>query len=69
MTTSSERWLRAGAAVGHAIYELKRVPAGHLYASVMGSLTLEAFEVILGALVQAGLVRREGDELVWVDRA
>ena len=53
-------------AVGDAIRELGSVPSGHLYARLMGHLSLEAYESILSTLVQTGLVRREANHLlVW----
>lgn len=35
-------------------------PAGPVYAAVMGRMTLEQFEMIMGALVATGRVRRSG---------
>jgi len=53
-------------AVADAIRELGEVPAGHLYGAVMGHLSFEQFQKVVGLLVKAGLVRREpGDLLVW----
>ena len=57
--------IRILAAVGDTIRELKRVPAGHLYALLMPKLTLQQFEQCVGLLVKADQVVREGDELVW----
>lgn len=54
-------------AVGEAIQEMGRVPSGHLYATLMGVLTLEQYERAIDLLVQAGSVRRErSEELVWI---
>lgn len=53
-------------ALAEAIRDLKEVPAGHLYAQVMGHLSLETFESIIGILVGAGLVTRAGSHmLTW----
>lgn len=35
-------------------------PGGRLYAAAMGHMSLEQFEVLMGALVTAGKVRRQG---------
>ena len=69
MTTTKEQ-IRAAMAIVHAlaeaIRELGQVPAGHLYANVMGKLTHGQFEQAIGILVRAGVVRREPSHLlVW----
>ncbi len=35
-------------------------PGGHLYAAMMGSCTLAQFQRFMAALVQAGVLRKEG---------
>jgi hypothetical protein len=45
---------------------LRGVPAGELYARVMGHVSLETFESIVGVLVRAGLVSRTNHLLAWV---
>jgi hypothetical protein len=58
--------IQALAALAEAIRELKRVPAGTLYAHLMGVMSLESFEAAIDRLVKSGLVRREAShELVW----
>lgn len=52
-------------AIAEAIQALGEVPAGHLYAHVMGHMSYEAFERILGALVSAGVVSRKNHLLTW----
>lgn len=48
------------------IHDLGRVPSGHLYAqSCMSSMSLEAYEKMIGHIVKSGLISREGNELVW----
>ena len=61
-----EAGLKAAQAIAEAIRELGRVPAGHLYATVMGTLTLEQFEQITGILKGAGLVEEKNHELIWI---
>lgn len=70
MTTTSTEQTKAAinaiAAVAEAIRALGTVPSGHLYAQVMGHLSLESFEGIIRTLVRAGLVRESSNELTWV---
>lgn len=53
-------------AVGEAIEGLGSVPAGELYARVMGHMSLSTFEGIVKMLVDAGLVTRSNHLLTWV---
>ena len=56
-------------AVADAIRELGSVPSGHLYARLMGVLSLDAYEQIIGALISAGVVRRDGSHLLtWIGK-
>lgn len=53
-------------AVADTVRELGRAPRGTLYAALMGrGISFTAYERIEGILVNSGLVRRSGDELVW----
>jgi hypothetical protein len=57
-------------AVADAIRELETVPEGHLYARLMGHMSLENFTKIIDTLVNAGLVTRESSHLlVWNEAA
>lgn len=57
-------------AVSEAIRELKKVPAGHLYARLMAHMKLQTFDGIIKHLTDAGVVRREASHmLVWVGPA
>jgi hypothetical protein len=54
-------------AVAEAIEGLGRVPSGHLYAQLMGHMSLETYEKIIGVLIGAKMVRKEtSHELVWI---
>lgn len=53
-------------AVGEAIKELKSVPSGHLYARLMGRMSLETYNKIIGVLVKTGAVKEENHVLTWV---
>lgn len=55
-------------AVADAVRELGRVPSGNIYAVVMGSLSLEQYERVLGILKDAGLIEETaGHELIWIE--
>lgn len=60
---------RAVASVARAIVdtirEVGRIPSGHLYAALAEhGCTLAVYESIVGAMIDAGAVRREGDVLI-----
>jgi len=61
--------LQVTAAVAEAIRELGNVPSGHLYAHLMGRLSLQQYESIIGLLKQTGLVTESGHELTWIGPA
>ena len=61
-----EAGLMACKAIADAIKGLGRVPAGHLYATVMPELTLTQFQQIIGILKGAGLVEEKNHELIWI---
>lgn len=52
-------------AVADAIRELKEVPSGHLYAQLMGSMSLETYNMIIQTLRGAGLVSEQNHVLYW----
>ncbi len=64
---------RAQAAVGAAlaiaecIRTLGPIPSGHLYARLMGYMSLETYEALIGILIEAGKIRRHRNHLLeWV---
>ncbi len=67
MTTTNE--LKAGfkalQALAEAIRELKQIPSGHLYARVMNYMDINAYEKAIGLLCNSGVIRKNGDLLVW----
>jgi hypothetical protein len=51
--------------IANALYDTVRdspngVPAGHMYAAVMGLISLNQFEAIMSALVKDGRIRKSG---------
>jgi len=49
-------------AIAEAIAEAgsRGIPSGHLYAALMGKMTLAQFEALISLAVKAGKVKREG---------
>lgn len=60
---------RVDAAIAEAIRKLGTVPSGHLYASLMGHLSLDQYQQIIGRLKRAGLVSESYHELTWIGPA
>ena len=57
-------------AVAETVREVKRAPAGVVYAALMTrGVSLAGFEKIVGILERAEVVRRDGDVLVWIGPA
>ena len=54
------------AIIADAIRELGSVPSGHLYAQVMGHMTLDNYNAIIASLVGTGLVQNNGHLLTWI---
>jgi len=57
--------IRVVQAVAEAIREAGEIPAGHLYALMMNVTDLAGFDRIVGLLIDAGVVLKKGDLLVW----
>jgi hypothetical protein len=65
--TPAHAYLEVLKAVAEALRDLGSVPSGHLYASVCGFLTLDGYTHVINTLVDAGLVRRDGNHLLtWI---
>ncbi len=57
-------------AIAETVRELGSVPAGHLYAHLMGKLTHEQFEKVVASLERSGLVKQTPAHLlVWTGPA
>lgn len=56
-------------AVSETIREVGQVPAGILYARLMDRMDLAGFESMIRVLVNAGLIRQDGNILRWVGPA
>ena len=53
-------------AVADAIKEVGRIPNGHLYAQLLGVMTLGQYQSIIGTLKGAGLIEEKNNELIWI---
>jgi hypothetical protein len=54
------------AAIAEAIRGLREVPSGHLYAQLMGHMTLDQYGQVIAILKRAGLVEEKSHLLRWV---
>ena len=52
--------------IADAIREVKNIPAGELYAMVMGHMSLRGFNSIINVLKRAGLVQEVNFMLTWI---
>lgn len=52
-------------AVAEAIREAGPIPSGHLYARLMGMLTLVQYEKIISVLKGARVITEKGNLLTW----
>lgn len=58
--------IEAISAIGRVIRDVKRIPSGHLYAQLMGVLSLEKYESAIGILKKGKLIAEEHNELIWI---
>ena len=69
-TTPTKQQIKAALeitlAVADAIRDLGAVPSGHLYAQLMGTMSLENFQAVIRTLKGAGLVREGAHMLTWI---
>lgn len=68
MTAQEKAALAIVLAVGEAIKDLGSVPSGHLYAQLMGRMSLETYNKVIGILVKTGAVKNENHLLTWVGK-
>ena len=68
-TINNRAQAAAGAvlAIAECIRSLGSVPSGHLYARLMGFMSLETYEALIAILIDAGKVHRHPSHLLeWV---
>jgi len=66
VTTQVQALIAAIRAVGDTIRDLGEVPSGHLYAMLMGHMSLETYNKLIGALQQSKLVKVENHLITWI---
>lgn len=65
LTVKERAFVEIVASLGVAIKSLGQVPSGELYARVMGHLSLEQYNLFIGALKQQDLVSEKSHLLTW----
>jgi hypothetical protein len=67
MTTVEElnKGIEVIRAVGECIKMAGEIPSGHLYAALMGKMSLESYLEIIGVLKSAGMVEEKSYLLIW----
>lgn len=56
-------------AIVEAIRDARQIPSGHLYAVVMGHLSLNQYTTIINVLKEANLVNESNHLLTWIGPA
>jgi hypothetical protein len=73
MTTATQAEVKSALnvirAVADTIREVKSVPSGHLYAGLMGVMSLSQFEQVVGILTRGGMISNSGHVLTWIGPA
>jgi hypothetical protein len=68
--TNTKEQMKAGPdvvfAVTEAIREAGSIPAGTLYAVLLGKVDIHGFEKLVSIVTGSGLVEKRGDLLCWV---
>jgi hypothetical protein len=58
--------VKIAGAVAEAIKELGQVPSGHLYAALMGQMSLDDYNAVLSMLRRQKLVRVNNHLVTWI---
>ena len=64
-TDKAKATMEVMAAIAEVIQAAGAIPSGHLYAALTSKLDLETYQVIIGTLVEAGLVKNKNHLLTW----
>ena len=68
MTAQEKAAVAIVVAIGETIKDLGSVPSGHLYAQLMGRMSLETYNKVIGLLVKTGAVKEENHLLTWIGK-
>jgi hypothetical protein len=63
---AAKAMVNATFAIAECIRELGEIPSGHLYANVMGRMSLDYYQGIIDVLKRTKLVEEKGNLLKWI---
>ena len=64
-TEQAQKLIEFMGAIASLIKEVKTIPSGHLYAQLMGKMTLDQYNDMIATLQNAGLVSLKNDLLTY----
>lgn len=62
---NTEKALELVQIIGRAIMDAGQIPSGQLYAAIMGKVSLETYQSVIGLLTRQGIIRNENHLLIW----
>jgi hypothetical protein len=64
-TEQAHKLIEFMGAIASLIKEVKEIPSGHLYAQLMGKMSLDQYQNMIETLQKAGLVSLKNDLLTY----
>ena len=64
-TEQAQKLIEFMGAIASLIKEVKTIPSGHLYAQLMGKMSLDQYQNMIATLQKAGLVSLKNDLLTY----
>lgn len=65
-TEQAQKLIEFMGAIASLIKEVKEIPSGHLYAQLMGKISLDQYQNMIATLQKAGLVSLKNDLLTYI---
>ena len=65
-TEQAQKLIEFMGAIASLIKEVKEIPSGHLYAQLMGKMSLDQYQNMIETLKKAGLVSLKNDLLTYI---
>ena len=65
-TEQAHKLIEFMGAIASLIKEVKEIPSGHLYAQLMGKMSLDQYQNMIATLQKAGLVSLKNDLLTYI---
>jgi len=65
-TEQAHKLIEFMGAIASLIKEVKEIPSGHLYAQLMGKMSLDQYQNMIATLQNAGLVSLKNDLLTYI---